>query len=1058
MNRIRCTIALIFLLLPSLARAADDPLAKIGGLLRSGNPKEARAEIVKLRDADAAQSKGAGEAIAWLLLGMADCTLDDSAAVREDLHNAHAKFIALGDPFGAWLALLMLAQYEMSQGHYDESVAVHERIGALLQGAADPKMRLSLEAFKTLGRVSGMPVDGLGPVMDYPEIFKPILLRFAEVNSRDAYAGVLLEMGELEKAEEQLNQASAAAVMFAGMFDATIEAHKGTLRLRQWRLDEARASYTKALGGASAMPALWLGSDWVEVEIMRKLANLEVLSGRTEEGLAWNDRALERVRAASNVKREAELMEERGTLLQNAGRYDAAVAVLGDALKLATKNNDTYRAAAIHGDLGALHMFQGTYGTALEHLEKAIELFQGLNEPYGEAPMWTLLAEVHMLLESYDGAQLALDKARALAKKSGFKLAEATVDMLASAKKFISGGGTVSEMDEAFRAWFDFPETKTLMYTDGAQKVLRATLTMGNPTVTLPEGVQTPGPPIMLAISMMLKGKMLLERGDYAAARDSWNEALATNPNGDHRAGLLALIGASYWREGKNADAISYFRQAANALDATAVDVKVEELLAGYLGSNRRLYFDLLVEMLVHEGHEQEAFAHAERARARAFLQLVGNHRLSAERGADPALVREAEALRTHIAEREQAARKAKPDDAKRIAADLEREHQRYRTLTTRVKVSNPEYAALTNVEPLQIETVQKELPADVTLISYFVSPNVVHAWTIDRTTASHTVLPVDRARLQRIVCWAAQFGPHEQMRGVRRPGMTCNETATAEEAFDALIAPLLSGIQTDKLTLVPHGVLHYVPFAALRNRATGRYLIEDHTLTYTPSASALRFLRAKESPVTGGALVLGDPDSPLPTLKKLPGAKKEAVAIALRLGTTAHLGADAREALLYSAGGKPDLIHLAAHGLYDAANPLFSRIALAPSDSYDGSLTVHEILSSVDLTGVNLVVLSACRSAVGARSGGDEVVSLTRALLYAGTPGVISTLWNIDDAASAGLMDTFYRCLGDGESVADALRQAQLEVMHSEQHSDPKYWAAFTLTGDPQARWKISE
>jgi CHAT domain-containing protein len=322
----------------------------------------------------------------------------------------------------------------------------------------------------------------------------------------------------------------------------------------------------------------------------------------------------------------------------------------------------------------------------------------------------------------------------------------------------------------------------------------------------------------------------------------------------------------------------------------------------------------------------------------------------------------------------------------------------------------------------------------------------------IDRTKAQHAVLPIDRAGLEKIVCWAGEFGPR-QMRGVRVPG-SCNESATAEEVYDQLIAPLLGGIEQHKLILVPHGVLHYVPFAALRNRESGRVLIEDFTLTYAPSASALRFLNAKESPVDGGVLILGDPETSMP---ELPGAAREATAIAGLFKIKPHLGAAATEGLLDDVHGI-DLVHLAAHGIYDPGNPLFSRIALAPDDKHDGGLTVDEILSSLDLSGVNLVVLSACQSAVGARSGGDEVVGLTRALLYAGTPGVISTLWNIDDAASAGLMEEFYKRLARGESVAESLRGAQLKVKESDRYADPKYWAAFTLTGNPQGRWKLAD
>lgn len=1058
MIRVRRAIALLLLLIATAARAESDPLAAIGGLLRTGQVKEARLAAASLRDQCVARADGPGEAVAWLLLGVADSMLHDPAAVRIDFEKAAAKFAATEDPMGGWLTLLMLGKLESTEGQFDASIAAYERAAALLREAKDSSARFSLDTFKAFATAFGMPTDSLGPLLDYPDLLKPILLRFADVMSADAYAAVLLEAGNLEKAEEQLARASETASLFGGMFDASIEAHRGTLRQRQWRFDEARASYRKALGSAALLPKGWIGMEWIEVDLMGQVAELEVLSGRTDEGLAWNDRALERVRMAKNVRREAALLEARGSLLKNGGRIDAAQAAFEHALEFALKNGATRTAASIHVDLGGVHMFQGRYGRSLEHLESAIALYQTLNEPYLEAPVWALMAEVHLLLESPDGAQLALDNARGLARKSGFKLAEGLVDMISQAKRFHAGEAGAGETEAAVRAWLDMPEARALMFNEQAQRTLRDVITGGSPSMQQPEHVATPGPPFVRAMALMLKGKAHLERGEWAAAREVLTQALSVNPSADHRAGLLAMIGASHSREGNRAEAIRFFREAAATLDASAVDVKVEELLTSYLGSGRRWYFELLIDLLVEDGQTRDAFAHAERARARAFLQLVGNNRLRAEQGADPQLVREAEALRTHIAERERGARNAQGDEAKRIAADLERERQRYRTVMTRVKLSNPEYAALTAVEPLQIETVQNALAPDVTLISYFVSPGGVHAWTIDRTAVRHEVLPIDRAALRRIVCWGMQFAPPDEVRGVVRPGAGCSGTATAEEAYDALIAPLLDGVRNRKLLLVPHGALHYVPFAALRSSRSGCHLIEEYTLTYAPSASAIPFLQAKESSVDGGALILGDPETPLPALRKLPGAKEEAASIARRLGGTARLGADARESLLYATGSKADLVHIAAHGLYDAANPLFSRVALAPGDSHDGSLTVHEILSSVDLTGVNLVVLSACRSAAGARSGGDEVVGLTRALLYAGTPGVISTLWNIDDAASAGLMDAFYRHLGRGDSAAEALRAAQLEVLRSEQHSHPKYWAAFLLTGDPQGRWSSAE
>jgi CHAT domain-containing protein/tetratricopeptide (TPR) repeat protein len=1042
-------------LLFSGTAAADERLNGVGQLIMAGRVTEARAAVIAARDAYVADGNQAGEASAWLLLSMCDASLADGEAGRADLQKAAAKFDAVDDRFGAWLSLWTLAQLDTSEGQFGAAAASHDRALAGLRAAADPKSHFSLDTVKLLAPMFGLGVDALGPLATFPDIVKPILLQFAEVMSRDGYGHALVESGQLEKAEEQLQQAVAASAIFGGLFDSTISAHVGDLRRAQWRLDDARMSYMKALEGTKALPATSLRDNWIEVEILGKLADVEMLGGKLPEALAWNDRALKIVRASDNARRTAEVLADRGTLLQNGGRLDEAAKTYNDALQIATANADTSREASIHSSLGALYMFDGSYGTAAKHLEKSIELYQTLKQPYLEAPVWTLLAEVDMLLGAQGNAADALQNARVLAKKSGFGLAGAMVDVLSVGRNLMTGKAAPEAMEEAFKAWWELPEAKSLMFNSEAQRVLQESLRIGSGSArdVKPELVATAGPQFLRWTALTLKGRILYGSGKHEEARKCWLEALAANPSRDHRAGLLALVGASYWSESKAGDAIAYFTRSADALEASAADVKVEELLAGYLGSNRRLYFDLLIEMLVKQGRFGEAFAQAERARARAFLQLVGNHRLSPEHGADPTLVREAESLRTQIVRWEQEKSNGGAEEAKKLEAEVRQARVQYQTLLVRLKVSNPEYASVTNVEPVQLDAIRESLPAGAAMISYFVSAHFVHAWVIDRAGMNYVLLPLDEAKLQRLVCWAGHFSPREQSRSAQPfdPAAQCNAMATAEDAYDGLVAPLLEHLHGAKmLVLVPHGVLHYVPFAALRNRATNRYLVQDYTLIHAPSASALRFLHAKETPVQRRALVLGNPETPLP-LPPLPGAAMEANAVAEMFGTTAHLGAGARESLLYNLGGKVGFVHIAAHATYDGDNPLFSRVALAPGDGQDGSLTLHEILSSLDLTGVNLVVLSACRSAVGARSGGDEVVGLTRALLYAGTPNVISTLWNINDTASAGLMTELYRRLTAGVPAAEALRQAQSSLLENPVFSDPKYWAAFTLSGDPQ-------
>jgi CHAT domain-containing protein len=358
-------------------------------------------------------------------------------------------------------------------------------------------------------------------------------------------------------------------------------------------------------------------------------------------------------------------------------------------------------------------------------------------------------------------------------------------------------------------------------------------------------------------------------------------------------------------------------------------------------------------------------------------------------------------------------------------------------------------------VEPLPLRAVQTALPADSTLVSYYVSGLLVHAWVVEKEAFHYVALPLRPQDLPAALCWADAIGHRAGDRGVRRISSGCaGEAARSEDLYTKLIAPLAAHIRHRKLVLVPHDVLHYLPFAALRNPATGRYLMEEYRLTYVPSASVLGFLRGEESPAAGRALVLGAPTVLDPSLKPLPAAEREAEAVARLFGARPLLAA-ATEGRLHGLSGKVDLVHIAVHGIYEPRDPQFSRIALAPDKDHDGNLEVHEILSDLDLSGVNLVVLSACETARGERSGGDEVTGLTRAFLHAGSPAVISTLWNIHDDASAVLMEDFYRRLLAGAPTAEALRQAQLGLLHNPRYSDPYFWAAFNLTGDPEGRWK---
>ena len=191
--------------------------------------------------------------------------------------------------------------------------------------------------------------------------------------------------------------------------------------------------------------------------------------------------------------------------------------------------------------------------------------------------------------------------------------------------------------------------------------------------------------------------------------------------------------------------------------------------------------------------------------------------------------------------------------------------------------------------------------------------------------------------------------------------------------------------------------------------------------------------------------LVLGDPDG------SLSHSREEAKVVAELYGTTAYVGSDALERLVWERGRDAGILHLSSHGVYNDRSPLFSRVLLAPDDEEDGNLEVYEIYNrGLNLAKADLVVLSACQTNVGELSRGDDIVGLSRALIYAGTPSVIASLWSVSDESTRVLMEKFYTHLREGMSKAEALRAAQIEMIAGEKYTHPYYWAAFGVTGDP--------
>lgn len=251
---------------------------------------------------------------------------------------------------------------------------------------------------------------------------------------------------------------------------------------------------------------------------------------------------------------------------------------------------------------------------------------------------------------------------------------------------------------------------------------------------------------------------------------------------------------------------------------------------------------------------------------------------------------------------------------------------------------------------------------------------------------------------------------------------------------YEKLLYPLGDPLNNEQIVISPAGMMHRLPFGALVN--DGRYLIESHTISCTPSASILKKCLTKPAADTEGALLIGVPSVTTPLVP----AEIDAVgSFFKRHRTLIGLEATADELKLNITDN--GVIHIACHGKYRADNPRFSSLVLD-----------HEELFAHDIEELpledRLIVLSSCESGLNDIVAGEEIIGLTRSFFAAGAGAILMSLWRINDKMTTDFMKAFYSHLTAGNAVSSSLRMSQLELLSNGYH--PYFWAPFTMSGRP--------
>ena len=255
---------------------------------------------------------------------------------------------------------------------------------------------------------------------------------------------------------------------------------------------------------------------------------------------------------------------------------------------------------------------------------------------------------------------------------------------------------------------------------------------------------------------------------------------------------------------------------------------------------------------------------------------------------------------------------------------------------------------------------------------------------------------------------------------------------AHLKELYDELILPVQPYLRGDHLVVVPHGLLHYLPFHAFYDGA--HYLDQRFTVSYAPSSSIFALCQQRPANPGGPSLVFGVADARAPYIAE----EAQAVAQALPRAQL-FLNDDATAENLRQLGGSARFVHIASHGFFGQDNPLFSGIRMA-----DSHLSLHDLYQFK--LPAELVTLSGCVTGLASVAAGDELMGLARGLLQAGAKSLLLSLWNVHDHSTTQLMTSFYRGLAAGAAKTAALAIAMAELR--EVHPHPYYWASFKIIG----------
>ena len=881
------------------------------------------------------------------------------------------------------------------------------------------------------------------------------------LNALGVLGASAMDRGDMRRAEETLRKSLALRAPIGDVRGAAADhTNLGLIAAELGGAAEARHHYMEALTIARQHD--------LREAAATALLNLGNIASQTGELVEANARyvdALALFRAIRNDADVALVLHNRGLLALRRGDYARAKTQLQEALVIFTRAGTAEDLIQVRRDLASISAAAGDLRSALDQLQSAELLLAKVTEPGDLAADLALTrGDLATLLNSYAIAEQQYSLAQSTYRRTGNALGEAEAQqgramLLVERKQYAKA---LELLDAAKRVQAASGDRRPAALTtlmighthrqQGNLVVARRTFIQALDTLRALADVGGE------AAALVALGDLELDAGAPLAAEAHYRRGL-------ERIGRRAVpsvswqahagLGRALRARGALDEAAAELRASIADVERTARTLPLAERRATYLGDKWVAFADLaLIEHA--RGNAAAAFVTSERMRARQMLDVLGRARVGHASAADTALLVREQDLRLRISELTQrlesedgGVRNLRGPDLSAASSGVTREalaraQQQYAQLLLELR-DETGYGAMIATEVTPWRVVATRLERGQAMLTYLVTDSTTMVFVLTRDTMRVLDLNVSRATLAPLVDFA---------RGTtgRRPAGTSAPWHTPlARLHQQLIAPVedagwLQGVR--RLVIVPHGELHYLPFAALVRRGTpDEFLVERYDIGYAPSATAWVQLGARDRPVGTRVLALA------PRAQQLPGSRDEVETIRAMYGSDATVltGSAATEQVFRASVQRYGVVHLATYGVLNQHNPLFSFVQLSGDGADDGRLEVHEVFG-LSLN-ARLLVLSACQTALASGAvadvpAGDDWVGLVRAFLGAGAQNVIATLWAVEDRSTATVMERLHKRLRAGDSEVAALSQAQRETLRNPATAGPFYWAGFVLVG----------